>query len=194
MSSAGAWLAGREQVADPEDLAGRTITRVIVGVDDTGPGLAALAAAARLAVAHGAKLVAVRAWALGLPRHGGRRMRRLSHPHVVLNFSGSEQSVAASVLVRRAFRGVFSRMPAGVPVEIETPGIDPALALVRIASQPGDVLVVGTHSGHPLRRLMHGSVSRYCIQHARCPVLLVPAPHQATEAARAAGTPQPSSP
>jgi nucleotide-binding universal stress UspA family protein len=148
------------------------IRRVIVGVDDSGPGLAAIAAAVRLARSHDAKLLAVRAWALGLPRHGGRRMRRLTHPHVVLSFSGAQQSAAARILVHRAFDAVADGTPTAVA--IQTPECDPALALVGIASQPGDVLVVGVNPGHPVRRLVHGSVSRYCVRHAACPVLVVP--------------------
>lgn len=148
------------------------ITRVIVGVDDTGPGLAAISAAVGLARSHHAKLLAVRAWALGLPRHGGRRMRRLTHPHVVLSFSGAQQSAASRILVHRAFDAVVDGTP--VAVAIQTPECDPALALVGIASRPGDVLVVGTNPGHPVRRLVHGSVSRYCARHASCPVLVVP--------------------
>jgi nucleotide-binding universal stress UspA family protein len=148
-----------------------TISRVIVGVDDTGPGLAAVAAAIRLARSHDAKLVAVRAWALGLPRHGGRRMRRLTHPHVVLSFSGSEQSAVSRMLVRRVFDAVTDGSP--VPVAIQTPECDPALALVGIASHPGDILVVGAHSGYLAKRLVHGSVTRYCMRHAVCPVVVV---------------------
>lgn len=179
MSSTAAQLGAPGRVDGPEGLAGATVTRVLVGVDDSGPGLEALAVAAGLARLHDAQLIAVRAWALGLPRHGGRRMRHLSHPHVVLNFSGAEQRAAAAVLVRRAFRSVLGRMPADVPVAIQTPGSDPALALVRLASRQGDVLVIGTRSGHVARRLIHGSVSRYCVRHAHCPVLLVPAPRRA---------------
>jgi nucleotide-binding universal stress UspA family protein len=148
------------------------IRRVIVGVDDSDPGLAAVAAAVALARFHHAKLLAVRAWALGLPGHGGRRMRRLTHPHVVFSFSGVQQSAASRALVHRAFAAVADGMP--VAVAIQTPQCDPALALVGIARQPGDLLVVGTNPGHPVRRVVHGSVSRYCTKHATCPVLVVP--------------------
>jgi len=174
MSEMAAQLAEVSPVTEPEALADALVRRVIVGVDDSGPGLAALAVATKLARRRDAQLIAVRSWALGLPRHGGRRMRYLSHPHVVLRFSGTEQRAAAKVLVRRAFRRAFGRMPADVPVEIKTPCSDPALALVGLARRPGDVLVVGRESGHPVRRLIHGSVSQYCVRHARCPVLLVP--------------------
>jgi len=162
--------------ADPVTLGATDIKRVVVGVDNSPGGLAALAAASALARAHDAELVAVRAWALGLPRHGGRRMRHLRHPHVILSFSGSEQNVASSVLVRQAFGTVAGGVPVDVPLSIQTPEADPALALIDIARRPGDVIVVGTRSGHPVRRLIHGSVSRYCSRHARCPVLVVPAP------------------
>ncbi|HTX82164.1 MAG TPA: universal stress protein [Streptosporangiaceae bacterium] len=185
MSEMAAQLAEVNPVAEPEALADVPVRRVIVGVDDSGPGLAALAVATELARRRDAQLIAVRSWALGLPRHGGRRMRYLSHPHVVLRFSGTEQRAAAKVLVRRAFRRAFGRMPAEVPVEIKTPCSDPALALVGLARRPGDVLVVGRESGHPVRRLIHGSVSQYCVRHARCPVLLVPESGRAREVGRA---------
>jgi nucleotide-binding universal stress UspA family protein len=192
MTEAAVQLADVEQQG--QSLAGATVGRVIVGVDDSEPGLAALAVAARLAREHGAQLIAVRAWALGLPRHGGRRMRHLAHPHVVLSFSGAEQRVAAKVLVRRAFRSVIGGMPAAIPVQIKTPGCDPAVALVGLATRPGDVIVLGRDSGHPFRRLVHGSVSQYCVRHARCPVLLVPKSGRVTETGRAAGRRHFSSP
>ncbi len=151
------------------------ISRVFVGVDDSEPGLAALATATELARSYGAQLVAVRAWALGLPRHGGRRMRHLTHPHVVLSFSGAEQCAAASVLISDAFKAAVGRMPADVRVTSVTPDSDPAVALVSLASEPGDLIVVGSGGGHLIRRLVHGSVSRYCTRHARCPVVVVPA-------------------
>lgn len=194
MTSAVTQLADVELAGGPQSLADATVKRVILGVDDSGPGLAALAVATRLASGHGAQLIAVRSWALGLPRHGGRRMRYLSHPHVVLTFSGTEQRAAAKVLVRRTFRRVFGRMPAGVPVEIKTPGCDPAVALVSLARRPGDVIVVGRESGHPLRRLIHGSVGQYCVRHAGCPVLLVPESGRPRETGRAAGRRRSSSP
>jgi nucleotide-binding universal stress UspA family protein len=149
------------------------VRRVIVGVDDDHAGLTALAAATQFARGYGAPLVAVRAWALGLPRHGGRRMRHLRHPHVVLNFSGTEQCAEAAMLTRRAFRSAVGAVPADIPVTIETPDDDPALALTAMAGLPGDVLVVGDGPGHHLRRLAHGSVSRYCERKARCPVVVV---------------------
>ncbi|MEU9106348.1 universal stress protein [Streptomyces xanthophaeus] len=50
----------------------------------------------------------------------------------------------------------------------------PGAALVDVARGPDDLLVVGTGSRAPLRRLLRPSVARYCMSHAACPVLAVP--------------------
>jgi nucleotide-binding universal stress UspA family protein len=152
------------------------IDRVIVGVDDSSAGLAAMAAAVMLAKGYSAPLVAVRTWALGLPRHGGRRRRHVSHPHVILSFSDTEQRAAATVLISNTIKAAVGRLPDDVVMTRETPDADPAVALVTMATKAGDVIVVGTGGGHWVRRLIHGSVSRYCVKHARCPVIVVPAP------------------
>jgi len=149
------------------------IRRVNVGSDDSPAGLAALAAATNLATSSHAELVAVRSGALGSPRHGGRRMRHLSHPHVVLSFSGTEQCAAAKVLTRKALRAAVGRVPTDLRLTIETPEADPALALVGLATRNGDILVVSTRSASWIGRLVHGPVSQYCARHALCPVLLV---------------------
>ncbi len=165
-------LIGERPIATGSKTVGQ-IDRVIVGVDDSDPGLAALVTAIELARSHGARLVAVRSWALGLPRHGGRRFRHLAHPHVILSFSGAEQRSAALVLIGKVFKAAVGQVPADVRVMFATPDSDPAVALVGMAGKPSDVIVVGTSGGHLIRRLVHGSVSRYCTRHARCPVVVV---------------------
>jgi nucleotide-binding universal stress UspA family protein len=156
-----------------QDLHPAARSRVIVGVDDSPGGIAALRCAVRQAQFRDADLVAVRAWALGLPRHGGRRRRRNGHGHVVLRFNGSQQRAAAASLARRALDAAGG-LPHGVAVRIETPEADPGLALTGLATRDGDLLVVGTGPGHVLKRVVHGSVSRYCARRSRCQVLVVP--------------------
>jgi hypothetical protein len=46
--------------------------------------------------------------------------------------------------------------------------------LVDVADQPGDLLVIGTGRRSPVGRALRKSVGRYCLAHARCPVLAVP--------------------
>jgi len=152
-----------------------TRRRIVVGVDDSSGGLSALRWAVRQARLSGSQLVAVRSWALGLPRHGGRRHRRKHHSPVVLLFAGNEQRLESAEIVRQAFRSAVGAVPRDLALVIETPEGDPGAALTGAAIADGDLLVVGTERGQSAKRLVHGSVSGYCCQHARCPVVVVPA-------------------
>jgi nucleotide-binding universal stress UspA family protein len=152
----------------------RSGERIIVGVDDSPGGLAALRWAVAQSRSGHAELVAVRAWALGLPRHGGRRRRGGRHQRMVVAFDGAEQRAAAAALIRQAFRLVSGGVPAGPAVRFATPEGDPGPALTALARREGDVLVVGRRPGHPAMRAVHGSVSRYCSTHSSCPVFVVP--------------------
>jgi Universal stress protein family len=53
---------------------------------------------------------------------------------------------------------------------------EPGLVLSGLTDSPTDLLVVGAGRRGGLRRFAHGQVSRYCLAHARCPVLAVPPP------------------
>lgn len=55
------------------------------------------------------------------------------------------------------------------------------MVLVGMACCPGDLLVVGAGRRGALARIVSGKVSRYCLAHARCPVLAVPPPALAVE-------------
>jgi nucleotide-binding universal stress UspA family protein len=161
-----------------QSAATASLQRVVVGVDDTPSGLAALGWAIGHASRAGVELVAVRAWELGLPRHGGLRRHRVRRPHpqIVLGFDGSVQRAAAAEVVRRALLMMTAGARRdGTSVTILTPEGEPGSVLPRIASQPGDVLVVGHDQAPTLKRAVHGSVSGYCRAHARCPVYVVPA-------------------
>jgi nucleotide-binding universal stress UspA family protein len=158
------------EVATPEG-------RIIVGVDDSPGGQAALRLAVARARSSHVRLVAVRSWALGLPRHGGLRRRRLGpvHPHIVLHWEQAMQSEASRAFVRRCFLNAVGGTPRDVAVTVETPEGEPGAALTGIAGAGGDVIVVGQESPLSVRRVLHGSVSHYCRTHAPCPVVVVPA-------------------
>jgi nucleotide-binding universal stress UspA family protein len=159
------------------------VPRVIVGLDDSAAGLAALRCAVNQARWRSAELVAVRAWALGLPRHGGRRRRDNGRRHIVLRFDGSQQRATAADLARRAFDAAGG-LPRDVAVRIETPEGDPGAVLTGLARQDGDLLVVGTGHGHLVKRVVHGSVSRYCARRCRCQVLVVSSADRGASAMR----------
>jgi nucleotide-binding universal stress UspA family protein len=161
--------------------------RVVVGVDDSPAGLAALRHAVDMARAGHAQLVAIRSWGLGLPRHGGRRRRRVGSDHgpLVPFFNGTEQRQKSALLIRLAFRDAVGGIPDDVAVAIRTPEGDPGRVLAELAAD-GDVLVVGTARDQAVKRFMHGSVSHYCSVHARCPVVVVPPPRTADNPGAAA--------
>jgi nucleotide-binding universal stress UspA family protein len=139
--------------------------RIIVGVDDSPGGLAALRWAVEVARSTGAPLVAVRAWSLGLPRHGGLRRQGTGRGQVILSFRGTEPRKAAARITRAAFRAAIGGIPPGVDLTIETPEGNPGPVLTQLASAGRDVLIVGTSPGHLVKRAVHGSVSAYCSRH-----------------------------
>ncbi len=172
-SGATAEVTARSPVFARPDGPGRTRWgRIVVGIDDSPGGVAALRQAIGLARASGAPLVAVRAWALGLPGHGGRRHRRDGRRRLVPVFPGYAQRAAAAELVRRTFSAATGGVPADIAVSIETPEGDPGAVLTGFAVNPDDLLVVGTQRGRVLKGLMHGSVSGYCLRQASCPVVV----------------------
>jgi nucleotide-binding universal stress UspA family protein len=148
--------------------------RIVVGIDDSPAGLAALQWAVSQAMSCQARLVAVRSWALGLPRHGGRRHRHLAHPRVVLFFNGAEQRDASAKLVRDAFLAATGGQPRDVTVTVRTPEGDPGAVLTGIATRADDLIVVGQKHRPAWWRGRRASVSRYCRLHAGCPVVVVP--------------------
>ena len=123
--------------------------------------------------ADGAELIAVRAWALGLPRHGGRRHRHPDRNPVVFTFAGDSQREAAMALVRQVFQWTVGREPNDIAGRIEVLEGDPAVVLTELAVADGDLLVLGDHQASSMHRIVHGSVGHYCVTHSRCPVVIV---------------------
>jgi len=148
--------AARTDADVPPHARGVEGGRIIVGVDDTPGGVAALRCAVALARARRAQLVAVRAWGLGLPRHGGWRHNRSGRGHLVVGFAGMMPRELAGELARRALRSAAGGTPGELDVAIETPEGNPGPLLTKIAC-PGDVLVVGTAGRRSLKRVVHGS-------------------------------------
>lgn len=152
------------------------VTRVVAGISGSPGSLAALRYAEYLALAHGAVLVPVLAWQ---PPGGDRAAR--AQPAAGLMQAWRDM---ACQRLGDALTAVW-----GGPAP--EPGVDPHVergqagwVLVSVASQPGDVLVIGAGHGGTLRRAARCHVVRYCVARARCPVLLVPAPELVTEIGR----------
>ncbi len=157
-------------------MAGRA--RVVVGVSGSLNSLTALHRAVAEARRRDALLVPVLAWT---PPGGEAAYRRGPCPPLL-----QEWELAAYERLACAFDEAFGGFPYGVDAEPRVVRAEPGPALVGIANRPEDLLVVSTGSKGRRPRIFGGSVSRYVLAHAACPVLAVP-PSALREALSRAG-------
>ena len=141
------------------------ISRVIVGVSGSPGCLPAVRYAAELSRAHSAPLMPVLAW-----QPPGGDLAERSQPSPVLRDLWAE---AASRRLHGALLTAFGVLPTDVSINPHIVRGEPGRSLVEAACEPGDLLVIGT-GRRPMIRVLHASVSRYCLAHAGCPVLAVP--------------------
>jgi nucleotide-binding universal stress UspA family protein len=142
------------------------LRQIVVGVHGSLGSLQALRWAADEAQERQVPLVPVIAW---VPPGGD--MAERSHPSPHLRRLWQE---AASKRLTDAFDEGLGGLPDGLLVRARVVRGDAGPVLVDLASQPGDLLVIGTGRRNPVGRALHRSVGRYCLAHARCPVLAVP--------------------
>ena len=144
------------------------VRRVFAGVSGSPGSVRALRYAEGLARENHAALIPVLVWT----PPGGEMVER-THPSRYL------RQVWADAAWQRLWTAVDLAL-GGVPDDLEfDPRAvrgEPAEVLVDITGAEGDVLVVGTGRRGPLRRLLACHISRYCLAHARCPVVAVPPP------------------
>jgi len=140
--------------------------RVIAGVSGSPRNLQALRYAAALARGEDATLIPVLAW---VPPGGDLADRR--QPSGYLRRVWEHD---AWTRLQAALDAAFGGLPADVDTEPAPLRGEAGPVLVREASRPGDLLVIGTGRHGGVGRLLCGKVSRYCLAHAGCPVLSVP--------------------
>ncbi len=143
-----------------------TVRRIIVGVHGSLGSLQALRYAADEARQRNVPLLAVTAW---IPPGGEMAERRA--PSAYLRKVWRE---AAWERLWAAFDAGLGGVPADLQVEPQVARGETGLVLVETANQPDDLLVIGTGRRAGIGRVLHRSVSRYCLAHAHCPVLAVP--------------------
>jgi nucleotide-binding universal stress UspA family protein len=134
---------------------------VVVGVDGSAQAKAALAWAAGYAEATGATLRAVIAW--DFPFGFGYLL-----PMQSLDVDFVADATAA---LQEAVAEVGKEHP-DVPIETRVVHGFPAWVLPQVAAD-ADLLVVGSHGSGALAGALLGSVSRGCVHHAPCPVVVV---------------------
>jgi len=142
----------------PQRDAGRTIQTIAVAYDGRTESRRALRAAESLATRLGASLRLVSAADVSLTRN------------FVLETAEELDEIRGSLLERAA-------------VMLRRRGLDVGTWLVRGPAGPGvvqacdngvDLLVAGSRDYGPVRSVMLGGASRYIVDHAPCPVLVVP--------------------
>lgn len=142
------------------------VRRVIVGVHGSLGSLQALRYAADEARQRNVPLLPVTAW---VPPGGDLAERRHSSPYLRKIWRDD-----ASRRQRAAFEAGLGGIPADLHVEPLVARGETGMVLVDTADQPDDLLIVGTGRRSALGRILHRSVTRYCLAHAKCPVLAVP--------------------
>ena len=139
--------------------------RVIVGIDPSPSGMAALRRAVEEARERDSTLVAVRSW-LTQPRM-----------YAVAPDLREVDEADTRELVDRTFAETLGGFPNDVSVETVVLPDYPGPALVALADRDDDLLVLG--SGRRNRRGSGSRTVRYCTAWAACPVLVVPPPQLA---------------
>jgi nucleotide-binding universal stress UspA family protein len=142
------------------------VRRVVVGVHGSLGSLQALRAAADEARERQAVLMPVIAWT----PPGGDFAER-SHPSPYLRQIWRD---AARQRLAEAFEAALGGVPDDLPVQARVERGEVGPVLTDVASRPDDLLVIGTGRRSPIVRALRKSVGRYCLAHARCPVLAVP--------------------
>lgn len=147
-------------------------SRVVVGVDGSALGAAAVAHAARVASARGLDLVVLHAFAADLP---------------MLGFGGGADRAEVDTHAKRLLDDGVARAHA----------VDPALRVTTVvrdgfasqalvdASRTAALVVVGAMGHGVLSRASVGAVAMQVVTHARCPVLVVG--HETTPATEEGG-------
>ena len=141
------------------------VRRIIVGVSGSPGSLQALRHAADLARTHSVPLVPVLAWT---PPGGDLADR--SHPSPYLRQVWRD---AAWQRLWVAIDLALGGIPEDVCLESDVVRGDPAAVLVGTACHADDLLVIGA-GRRGAARAVACRVSRYCLAHARCPVIAVP--------------------
>jgi nucleotide-binding universal stress UspA family protein len=132
---------------------------IVVGVDGSATSILALQWAVAEAEATGRDVTAVTVWRYVPALEPGAIFASVDEV-------GATHSRQLDEVVRTVER-------PGVTVRTHVVEGDANEVLVE-AAQGADLLVLGTHGRGRMLRALVGSVSAYCLRHARCPVAILP--------------------
>jgi nucleotide-binding universal stress UspA family protein len=140
--------------------------RVIVGASGSPGSLRALRYAEEAAHRHDGLLIPILVWT----PPGGELAERRTPSHGLRQIW--EQ--AASERLAQALEAAWGELPHGLTIRPTVVRGEPGPALVEVADSDDDLLVVGAGRRTWTARFWGAKVSRYCLRHARCPVLAIP--------------------
>ncbi len=135
--------------------------RIVAGVDGSASSKDALRWAARQAELTGARVEAVMAWAYAPTAFP------LTTPTPVTYDMGSEAQQQLEGIISEV-RGEFPSVDISSVVQEGWAG-----RKLLAAAEDADLLVVGSRGHGAVIGLLLGSVSEYCVTHARCPVVVI---------------------
>jgi len=140
---------------------------IVIGVDGSDAAKEALQYGLREASIRGTRVRAVHAWmhSSAMPATG---------PGMISPVEATPFRTAAEELLRNTVEAVAGDGADRVDrVVVESPAGPGIIANARDA----ELIVVGRRGLGAVRSFVLGSVSSYVVQHATCPVLVMPAPH-----------------
>jgi nucleotide-binding universal stress UspA family protein len=142
--------------------------RIVVGVDTSPCSKAALSWAMTQARETGAVVEAVTAWQDSAMYGSG-----IGYAYMPSTSREGSVPKAAQRALEEAIAEVSAQMEHPVKVLTRVVQGHPAEMLLT-ASAGAEMLVVGTRGHGTLAGMLLGSVSQHCVQHAPCPVVIVP--------------------
>ncbi|MEU7875982.1 universal stress protein [Dactylosporangium sp. NPDC049140] len=140
--------------------------RIVVGVDGSIHSKTALRWAITQARLVGATVEAVSAW-----QHPA--MVGYAFGGIPINYEGDSIAAITDKVLTETVADVTGQQDQ--PVEVRTRVLQGHPAQVLLEAATGaDLLVVGSRGHGTFAGMLLGSVSQHCVQHAPCPVLVVP--------------------
>ena len=144
--------------------------RVVVGVDGTAAGVAALRWAVEHARPSGTRVLAV---AVSEPTPMVGSGAEIAGGMVAQSMLDDEQLTAAEAWLAEA----ITALPADARQSVERRVMRGDAGTVLLdAAREADLLVLGNHGQGAIAGALSGSVAQRCAHHVTCPLVLVPAP------------------
>jgi len=140
--------------------------RIIVGVDGSQGSQTALKWAMNQAILTGATVEAITTWQ-------NPAQYTMAYSGTYTAYEGGSYSAETEKVLNEIIAEVAGQISQPVPVLPQVIEGHPAEALLRAAAG-AELLVVGSRGHGTFAGIVLGSVSQHCVQHAPCPVVVVP--------------------